>query len=96
MSTADNKSSACYKSAITASTQQASQDKDGFLSRLTGLTRAEQKATKEFIAARVVEAKNELNNAESALQVYKEKNKIIGAAGAAESSVNGVWEIGVV
>lgn len=50
---------------------------DGFLSRLTGLTRAEQKATKEFIAARVVEAKNELNNAESALQGYKEKNKII-------------------
>lgn len=50
---------------------------DGFLDRLTGLTRAEQKSTKEFIAARVVEAKNELNNAESALQVYKEKNKII-------------------
>ena len=27
--------------------------------------------------------------------IAKEKNKIIGAAGAAESSVNGVWEIGV-
>ncbi len=31
-----------------------------------------------------------------AVCIAKEKNKIIGAAGAAESSVNGVWEIGVV
>ena len=30
-----------------------------------------------------------------AVCIAKEKNKIIGAAGAAESSVNGVWEIGV-
>ena len=50
---------------------------EGFLDRLTGLTRAEQKATKEFIAARVAESKIELHNAESALQAYKEKNKII-------------------
>ena len=30
-----------------------------------------------------------------AVCIAKEKNKIIGAAGAAESPVNGVWEIGV-
>ncbi|MGE4589164.1 MAG: GumC family protein [Acidaminococcaceae bacterium] len=50
---------------------------EGFLERLTGLSRAEQRTTKEFIAGRVAESKNELNNAESALQVYKEKNKLI-------------------
>ncbi|MHC1714458.1 MAG: GumC family protein [Acidaminococcaceae bacterium] len=76
------KNTEILKVTVNANTPEAAQKAnelvvDGFLNRLTGLTRAEQKATKEFIAARVVEAKNELNNAESALQVYKEKNKII-------------------
>ncbi|MGL5207032.1 MAG: GumC family protein [Acidaminococcaceae bacterium] len=50
---------------------------DGFLARLTELTRAEQRTTKEFILERVAESKKELNEAENALQSYKAKNKII-------------------
>lgn len=50
---------------------------DTFLARLTELTRAEQRATKEFISVRVSEAKNELKEAEGALKAYKEKNRII-------------------
>ncbi|NLY84141.1 MAG: chain-length determining protein [Acholeplasmataceae bacterium] len=50
---------------------------EGFLDRLTELTRAEQRATKEFISVRVSEAKNELKEAEGALKAYKEKNRII-------------------
>lgn len=52
----------------------------GFLNRLNELSRTEQKMTKEFIADRVNEAQKELANAETALQVFKEKNKIIEPA----------------
>lgn len=50
---------------------------DGFLNRLTELTRSEQRMTKEFIADRVAEAKKELTGTEEALQRYKEEHKII-------------------
>ncbi|MHC1717143.1 MAG: GumC family protein [Acidaminococcaceae bacterium] len=49
----------------------------GFLNRLNELSRTEQKMTKEFISGRVGEAQKELYNAETALQEFKEKNKII-------------------
>ena len=47
----------------------------GFLNRLNELSRTEQKMTKEFIADRVNEAQKELANAETALQVFKEKTR---------------------
>ena len=50
---------------------------DGFLARLTELTRAEQRMTKDFIAARVVEAKQELNITEENLQSYKKEHQLI-------------------
>lgn len=50
---------------------------DGFLNRLTDLTRTEQRATKDFIATRLVDAKKELDVAESALQDYKQANHIV-------------------
>lgn len=49
----------------------------GFLHRLTGLTRAEQKATREFLDGRVNESRQELDKTELALQEYKKKHKII-------------------
>ena len=49
----------------------------GFLNRLNELSRTEQKMTKEFISGRVEEAQKELYNAETALQEFKAKNKII-------------------
>ena len=49
----------------------------GFLNRLNELSRTEQKMTKEFIAGRLFEAQKELYNAETALQEFKQKNKII-------------------
>lgn len=50
---------------------------DGFLKRLTDLTRTEQRATKDFLTGRVVEARAELGRAESALQDYKKQHQII-------------------
>lgn len=35
------------------------------------------------------------STATKAVYIARDNNRIIGAAGAAESSVNGVWEIGV-
>lgn len=49
----------------------------GFLNRLNELSRTEQNKTKEFIAGRVIEAQKELYSAETALQEFKAKNKII-------------------
>ena len=49
----------------------------GFLNRLNELSRTEQKMTKEFIADRLSEAQKDLSSAETALQEFKEKNKII-------------------
>lgn len=44
---------------------------NGFLQRLTGLVREEQKTTRAFIEERVVASKAELEAAESALTEYK-------------------------
>ena len=50
---------------------------DGFLNRLTELTRAEQKATRTFIEERVKTSELELDKAESALNKYRKERKII-------------------
>lgn len=52
----------------------------GFLNRLNELSRTEQKMTKEFVADRLSEAQKELASAETALQEFKQKNKIIEPA----------------
>lgn len=57
---------------------------EGFLNRLTELSRSEQRVTKEFIAGRVVESRGELNKAEEALQKYKEKNHILDPSDSAK------------
>lgn len=49
----------------------------GFLNRLTELSRAEQKATRAFIEARVSTSEEELDNTESALNKYRKEYKII-------------------
>ena len=76
------KNTEILKVTVNAGTPEAAQKANelivnGFLARLTELTRSEQRTTKEFIAERVAESKKELNEAENALQVYKAKNKII-------------------
>ena len=50
---------------------------DGFLHRLTDLSRDQQKATRGFLEERAVAAKNELQTAEDKLTDYKKKNNII-------------------
>lgn len=50
---------------------------DGFLKRLTDLSRDQQKATRGFLEERAVAAKNELQTAEDKLTDYKKKNNII-------------------
>lgn len=50
---------------------------NGFLQRLTGLVREEQKTTRTFIEERVVASKAELEAAESALTEYKKASKIL-------------------
>ena len=50
---------------------------NGFLQRLTGLVREEQKTTRAFIEERVVASKAELEAAESALTEYKKASKIL-------------------
>ena len=50
---------------------------NGFLNRLTNLSRIEQTATKNFLDQRTNEAKSELTKAENAMQAYKAANGII-------------------
>ena len=50
---------------------------NGFLNRLTELSRVEQKATREFIEERAVTSEEELDLAESALNKYRKEYKII-------------------
>ena len=50
---------------------------DGFLKRLTDLSRDQQKATRGFLEERAAAAKNELQTAEDKLTDYKKKNNII-------------------
>ncbi|HIU64739.1 MAG TPA: chain-length determining protein [Candidatus Avacidaminococcus intestinavium] len=82
VSTTPFKNTEILKVTVNAETPEAAQQAnqllvDGFLSRLTELTRAEQRSTKEFIAERVGEAKKELTLAEQNLQEYKEVHKIL-------------------
>lgn len=50
---------------------------NGFLNRLTELSRAEQKATRQFIEERTLTSEDELDQAESALNKYRRDHKII-------------------
>lgn len=50
---------------------------DGFLNRLTELVRGEHKATRAFIEERVINAKQELDAAESKLADFKKDNKVL-------------------
>ena len=50
---------------------------NGFLTRITELSRTEQTATKGFLDERVKAAKKDLDDKETALQDYKSKQKII-------------------
>lgn len=53
---------------------------DTFTDRLTYLTRTEQTTVREFIGERLRESKKELEQAETALQMYKSGQKIIAPA----------------
>ncbi|BBB90715.1 MAG TPA: GNVR domain-containing protein [Methylomusa anaerophila] len=53
---------------------------DAFVQRITGLSRREQKAAREFIGERLLEAKAELETAESAFEDYKREQKIVSPA----------------
>ena len=55
---------------------------EGFLNRLTELSRDQQKATRGFIEERAVAAKKELKDAEDKLTEYKKANDIIAPDGA--------------
>lgn len=55
---------------------------EGFLNRLTELSRNQQKATRGFIEERAVAAKKELKDAEDKLTEYKKANDIIAPDGA--------------
>lgn len=48
-----------------------------FIGRMTELVRLEHKNTREFIGQRLVEAKKELEQSETALEQYKLKNKVV-------------------
>jgi polysaccharide biosynthesis transport protein len=76
------KNTEILKLAVTAKSPEAAQRAnklivEGFLDRLTELSRSEQRVTKEFIAGRVVESRAELDKAEAKLQDYKKENHIL-------------------
>lgn len=50
---------------------------EAFVGRMTGLVRAEQTTVREFIGERLQEARQELDNAEAALEQYKRDQKIV-------------------
>ena len=66
---------------------------EGFLARLTNLSRTEQKATRTFLEGRTVEAKEDLDKAESKLQTYKSEHKIISPTDSAKYFTDKVTEI---
>ena len=75
--------------AVTGDSPEAAQNANkllvtGFLDRLTELSRKEQRATREFIAGRVIESRSELDKAETALQQYKEKHHILDPSDSAK------------
>lgn len=50
---------------------------DGFLKRLTGITRDQQRATRTFLEARVGDAKKDLDKNEDALNKFQKEHKIL-------------------
>lgn len=50
---------------------------DGFLKRLTGITRDQQRTTRTFLEARVGDAKKDLDKNEDALNKFQKENKIL-------------------
>lgn len=89
ISTVPFKDTEILKVSVTAKTPEDAQKTnklliEGFLTRLTNLSRTEQKATKMFLEGRTVEAKDDLDKAESKLQAYKSENKIISPSNSAQ------------
>jgi len=83
------KNTEILKLSVTAKSPEAAQRAnklivDGFLDRLTELSRTEQRVTKEFIAGRVTESRVELDKAEEILQKYKKKNHILDPSDSAK------------
>ena len=66
---------------------------DGFLRRITDLSRTEQTATKGFLEERVKAAKADLDKAETALQTYKAENKIISPSDSAKIFTDRIADI---
>lgn len=66
---------------------------DGFLRRITDLSRTEQTATKGFLEERVKAAKADLDKAETALQNYKAENKIISPSDSAKIFTDRIADI---
>jgi len=89
ITTTPYKNTEILKLSVTAKSPEAAQRANklivnGFLDRLTELSRSEQKVTKDFIAGRVVESRAELDKAEENLQKYKKKNHILDPSDSAK------------
>jgi uncharacterized protein involved in exopolysaccharide biosynthesis len=83
------KNTEILKLSVTAKSPEAAQRAnklivEGFLDRLTELSRSEQRVTKEFIAGRVSESRVELDKAEEILQKYKKDNHILDPSDSAK------------
>ena len=65
---------------------------DGFLRRVTDLNSAEQGSVKMFLEDRLKTAKEDLNKAETALQKFKEENKILSPSANAEIFTERIME----
>lgn len=92
------KNTEILKVAVTAKTPDGAQQTnkllvEGFLDRLTNLSRTEQKATRTFLEGRTAEAKEDLDKAESKLQAYKSEHKIISPTDSAKYFTDKVTEI---
>ncbi len=66
---------------------------NGFLKRITELSRTEQTATKGFLEERVKAAKADLDKAATALQTYKAENKIISPSDSAKIFTDRIADI---
>lgn len=92
------KNTEILKVSVTAKTPENAQQAnkllvEGFLDRLTNLSRTEQKATRTFLEGRTTEAKEDLDKAESKLQAYKSEHKIISPTDSAKYFTDKVTEI---
>jgi len=89
IATTPYKNTEILKLSVTAKSPEAAQRANklivnGFLDRLTELSRSEQRVTKDFIAGRVAESRAELDKAEENLQKYKKKNHILDPSDSAK------------